>query len=216
VERITAEIARRFSPPDPPEDPEHSQPEENLSKEEAPEVSQPTFPPSKRGLSWEEAVILLVSIPGMSDRAAFGILAEIGVNMQQFPTASHLASWAGVCPGNHESAGKRLSGKTRKGNRLYASPLLASRSCGCTPEAWGSHRPISPHCRPTREKTCGMAVAHSLLVSISHLLDEGVSSEEHAEAFFEERDRQGAEKRLVRQLSRLGYHVELQPVALAG
>ena len=74
------------------------------------------IPSAEDPLSWAEAVVLLVSLPGLSERAAYGILAEIGIKMQQFPSAAHLASWAGVCPGNHESAGKRLSGKTRKGN----------------------------------------------------------------------------------------------------
>jgi transposase len=71
---------------------------------------------SKPALTWEQAIVLLCTIPGISRRAAEGILAEIGLDMSRFPSAGHLASWAGMCPGNHESAGKRLSGKTRKGN----------------------------------------------------------------------------------------------------
>jgi transposase len=67
-------------------------------------------------LSWNEAVDLLDTIPGINRRAAEGILAEIGVEMSRFPSAGHLASWAGMCPGNHQSAGKRLSGKTKKGS----------------------------------------------------------------------------------------------------
>lgn len=113
MERITVEIARRFSPPEPPEDKAHFQPEGSERQEVSSDFCGQDLPLSKQGLSWEKAVLLLVSIPGISERAASGIRAEIGVNMQQFPTASHLASWVGVCPGNHESAGKRLSGKTR-------------------------------------------------------------------------------------------------------
>lgn len=67
-------------------------------------------------LSWQMAVVLLTSIPGISERIAYTILAEIGSDMSRYPTASHLASWSGVCPGNHESVGKRKSGKARKGN----------------------------------------------------------------------------------------------------
>jgi transposase len=216
VERITAEIARRFSLPDPPQEAEPSQPEESLRKEASTSSEEPSLPPSKQGLNWEEAVILLCSIPGISERAASGILAEIGVNMQQFPTASHLASWAGVCPGNHESAGKRLSGKTRKGNPwvrrllLQAAHVVARQKHGYLTTQF--HRIAARR----GKKRAGMAVAHSILVIIYHLLREGVAYEERGDAFFEEQDRQLTEKRLVRQLERLGHQVTLQPMAQAG
>jgi transposase len=156
VERITAEILRRFSPPDPDpaSDAEHTKPGKSEGKEESTGSSQPSLPPSKQGLSWEEAVTLLCSIPGISERAACGILAEIGVNMQQFPTASHLASWVGVCPGNHESAGKRLSGKTRKGNPWVRRLLLQAAHVAGRQKHGSSFRPIPSDRRSTRKKTC--------------------------------------------------------------
>ena len=216
VERITAEIVRRFSPPDPPDATERSPHEGHERKEESTAQGEPALPSSKQGLSWEEAVVLLCSIPGISERAACGILAEIGVNMQQFPTSAHLASWAGVCPGNHESAGKRLSGKTRKGNPwllrllLQAAHVVARQKHGYLPAQF---RRIAAR---RGKKRAGMAVAHSILVIIYHLLQDGVVYEEHGETFFEERDRQLTEKRLVRQLERLGHQVSLQPLVQAG
>lgn len=70
----------------------------------------------RQNAPFEEAVTRLAEIPGFDRVTAWSLIAEIGINMDQFPSAQHLASWAGVCPGNHESAGKRLSGKTRKGS----------------------------------------------------------------------------------------------------
>ena len=155
VERITAEITRRFSPPDPPEDVERSQPEESLQKAKSASPFQPTLPPSKQGLNWEEAVILLCSIPGISERAASGILAEIGVNMQQFPTASHLARLRGSVPWQPRKRRETTFWKNPQRQSVGAPPFIASRPCGSTPKARLSDNSISPYCRPTRQKKGG-------------------------------------------------------------
>jgi transposase len=188
-----------------------------VEPEPASEQSQLSLPVVKQDepknpLTWTQAVAFLCTIPGISQRSAQGILAEIGIDMSRFPTAGHLASWSGMCPGNHESAGKRLSGKTRKGSPYLRQLLVeAANAAARTKNTYLSahyHRIADRRGR----KRALIAVGHTILVIIYHILSHQKSYEDLGSNYFDERDRQQTEKRLVRRLEKLGYQVQLQPV----
>lgn len=163
---------------------------------------------------FSEQVELLDTIPGIDRRMAETLIAEIGVDMDQFPTHRHLASWAGMCPGNEESAGKRRSGKTRKGSKWLRSALTesaraAARSKGTYLAAQYARLRACRH----GSKKAAVAVGHSILVICYHILEREVPYEELGEDYFH-RHRSGEvyAKRLVRKLERLGHKVALEPL----
>jgi transposase len=157
-----------------------------------------------------EAVALLDSIPGISQRAAEGILAEIGTNMRRFKSAKHLASWAGMCPGNHQSAGKQLHGTTRKGSPWLRQLLLEAAHAAARTKTYlgAQYRRLA---KRRGAKKALFAVAHSILVIAYHLLERKVSYHDLGANFFDERDRAALQKQLVRRLEHLGYEVALHP-----
>jgi len=160
---------------------------------------------------FQEEVELLRTIPGVEKVTAWSLIAEIGVNMEQFASARHLVSWAGLCPGSHESAGKQKSGKTRRGNQavrrfLCQAAWAASRSRKTYLAA--QFRRFSP--RIGRKRSL-IAVAHTILTIAYHLLHRKQTYQDLGPDYFERSHAESLQKSLVRRLERLGNIVILQP-----
>lgn len=164
---------------------------------------------------FEQAVELLDTIPGVSRQGAEVIVAEMGNDMSRFPTADHLAAWAGVAPGNHESAGKRFSGKTRKGNKVLRTMLVqAAHAAVKVKESYlaAQYRRLAG--RRGKKRAIG-AVAHSILVIAYHMLSRQEPYREAGADFFNRLDTQAITRRCVNRLAQLGFQVVLQPAATA-
>jgi transposase len=167
----------------------------------------------QRSKHFEEAIQLWSTIPGVDRLSAATLVAEIGVDMQQFPSAGHLASWAGLCPGNNESGGKRKSGKLRHGN-----PWLRSLLCQT---AWAASRTKKTylsaqfHRLAARRggKRANIAVAHTILVIAYHILKEKRPYQELGGDYFDRIRADGLKRYYVRRLQGLGLEVTLTPVA---
>lgn len=160
-------------------------------------------------LPYTDVLRRLTAIPGVDLTTALVLIAELGVDMGQFPTASHLASWAGLCPGNQESAGKRFSGRTRPGDRylrriLVQSAWAAARTQGCFLATVffriAQHRGL---------KKAAVAVAHRILLIVWHMLAEGVEYYELGADHLDRRHPERTAQRLTRRLQKLGFNVAL-------
>ncbi len=159
------------------------------------------------------AVERLDAIPGVGRRTAEILAAEIGTDMSRFPTAAHLASWAGLCPGNHESAGKRHSGRTRKGNRwLRAALVEAAQAASRTRNSYLAAQYRRLAARRGR-KRAAVAVGHTILIIAYALLQRPDPYQDLGPHYFDERDRHAVERRCVRRLEALGFKVTLEPDA---
>ncbi len=156
------------------------------------------------------AVARWTTVPGVDRVAAWSLAAEIGIAMEQFPTAAHLASWAGLCPGNCESAGKRLSGKTRKG-----SPWLGRMTCQC---AWAAARTKNTYlsaqfrrlAAKRGRKRAIIAVAHSILAIAYHLQKKRCDYRDLGSEYFDRLNADGLKRYLVRRLEALGHKVTIE------
>ncbi|MEW6698691.1 MAG: IS110 family transposase [Bacillota bacterium] len=159
---------------------------------------------------FEEALVLLDTIPGVGRRAAEQILAEIGLDMERFPSAAHLASWAGMCPGNNESAGKRKSGRTRKGNNSLRNILVeVARAAGRTKNTYLSSQYHRIAARRGANRAA-VAVGHSILVIVYHVLKRRRPYFELGADYFDRLKKEAVVHRAVKKLESLGYKVSLE------
>jgi len=157
-----------------------------------------------------EAVPLLDSIPGVGEQVAQTIIAEIGVDMSRFPSAGHLASWAGMCPGNNESAGKRRSGKTRKGSPYLRAMLVQAAWAASHTKGTYLAAQFRRLVRRMGKKKALVAVGHSILVMVYQVLWRRVSYAELGGDYFDRRDVEAQRRRLVRRLESLGLRVTIE------
>jgi len=159
---------------------------------------------------FDETLTRLETIPGVGRRVAEIVAAELGLEAARFPSAAHLAAWAGLAPGNHESAGKRLSGKTRKGSPALRTALVeAAQAAARTKDTClaAQDRRLAPR---RGQKRAVVAVAHTILVIIYHLLRDGTTYRDLGATYFDEQDRHAVEHRLVRRLEALDNTVTIQ------
>jgi transposase len=162
--------------------------------------------------AYREAIVLCTTIPGIEEVAAANLIAEIGVNMEQFPSAQHLASWAGICPGNHESAGKRLSGKPRKGSAwLRRSLCQVAWAAAHTKDTYVAARFRRLAARKGKKRAI-VAVAHTILVSVDHMLKTKQPYRELGAEYLDRRNAEHLKRYLLKKLERLGVVVSVQGI----
>jgi len=156
---------------------------------------------------FEEAVELLDTIPGVARRTAEVVVSEIGSDMSRFPTANHLAAWAGVAPGNNESAGKRYSGTTRHGNRALTVALVQAAHAAA--RSRNTYLSAQYHRLAGRrgKKRAIVAVAHSILVISYHIIQRKEPFRELGGDYFDQRRPEATAKRLLGRLQQLGYDI---------
>ena len=159
---------------------------------------------------FDAAIAHIDEITGLGRRSAEAIIAEIGVDMSRFPTDKHIASWARLCPGNNESAGKRRSGWTGRGNPWLRTTMVEA--------AWAASRSpngyfgaLYRHLAARRgKKRAIVAVAHALLIAIYHMLKDGTAYEDLGHDHFDRINREALVRRSVRRLERLGFAVSIK------
>jgi len=163
---------------------------------------------------FDQAVELVDTIPGIARRTAEMIVAEIGIDMNRFPSAEHLAAWAGLAPGNYESGGKKLGESTRKGNRVLRSILVQAAHALARTKTYlaAQFRRIAAR---RGKKRAAVAVAHSILVIVYHLISRQEHYKDLGADYFDKQRPESVKKRLIKRLEKLGYQVTVEPTPVA-
>jgi transposase len=160
-----------------------------------------------------EALARLDTIRGVNQRTAEVLIAELGPDMRVFPTARHAASWAGLCPGNHESAGKHRSGRTRHGNRWLRAALIEAALAASVRSTTGAFAARYRRVRHRGHKKAIVAVAHAILVTAYHLLARQTTYQDPGADYYDRRHAERVRHRAIQTLERQGYRVTLEPAA---
>ena len=204
-EQITAAMQDLSQPPD---EPGPTQPDASQVVVTPPEDT--TAP-----LTWEAAVALLDTIPGVGPRAAEMILAEIGLDMSRFPSEAHLSSWAKVSSGNNESAGKRYSGAIGHGNRWLRTVLV--QVAWAAVKVKKSYLSSFYHRLAARRgaKRAIIAVAHRMLIAIYHMLKKHEPYKDLGATYLDERNKPKVVSRMKHRIEQLGYRVTIEPVTVS-
>ena len=162
---------------------------------------------------YHQQVRQLMSIPGIDWIGAVSIIAEIGVDMSAFRSAEHLASWAAVCPGNNESAGRQRSGRTRKGNVFLKTTLMTASITGARRRGSYFGEKYRRLAARRGKLRAAMAIAHKMLVVIWHMLRDGTFYQDPGAAYLDRLDRSRTARRLVKRLTAMGFDVQLNETA---
>jgi transposase len=205
-QQITQQIATM--PTLPPETPDA----DNEQPPAQPDAAQPapTTP-----LTWQAAIDLLDTAPGVDQKLAQQVLAEMGINMQQFPTAGHFAAWAGLAPGNRQSGGKRYATHLSDGNQTLRTILV--QGAWAAVRTKGTYLSVLYRRLSARrgKKRAIVAVAHSLGVSFYHMLSRRQPYQELGSDYFDQRSKGVKTDWLIKQFNKLGYTVSLEPIPQA-
>jgi len=203
IDDFGQEIARRLTQMSPPAPPPPPLADADL---EQPGAS------ASSSLTWQQAIMLLDTTPGVDIKAAAAVLAEMGIDMRQFPSADHLAAWAGVAPGNYQSGGKRHAGRIRQGNRALRTMLIQIAWAAVRKK--GTYLSALFHRLAARrgKKRAIIAVAHHLVISFFHMLDRQQPYQDLGADYFDQRNKGLKLDRLLRLLHKLGYSASLEPI----
>ena len=162
----------------------------------------------------KEAAQKIQDIPGIGKTSAQAVISVIGTDMSRFPTDRHISAWAGVCPGNNESAKKRRSGKTRKGNSMLRTTLLVCAHSAAKVKGSYFHAQYMRICAHRGSKRAYLAVAHSILIAIYHVLKDNVPFRDLGADYYNQFNREGKINACLKKLKALGWTAPTATVAV--